>query len=252
MMHFPVMRALLATAICSPFVFGAPAAAADFPSQPVFKAPPVPAATDWTGFHLGALAGYGWGGASTADVQDFDRDPHGGFAGLVVGYDYQFANRVVAGLQVDASLAMLADDAAVVHTNTSSRITDLSEFKVRSFGTVRGRIGYAFDRVLPYATGGFAWARTRLDYSQPMDLVGSYYTNISDAHVAKTRAGWAVGGGVEYLVAPHWSAKLEYLYMNFGRSAYPALFWPAVAAVPFDIDTTLTLHTIKMALAYRF
>ncbi|MGC1584198.1 MAG: outer membrane beta-barrel protein, partial [Rhodomicrobium sp.] len=65
------------------------------------------------------------------------------------------------------------------------------------FGTVRGRVGYAFDRALVYATGGFA------------------YGNVTNTGwPSETQTGWVVGAGVEYKITPSWSAKVEYQYMD--------------------------------------
>jgi len=75
--------------------------------------------------------------------------------------------------------------------------------------TARGRVGYASGPWLAYATGGLAWAGERFLNSP---------ANGTDEKVLNTRLGWAAGGGFEYAFAPHWSARLEYLYSRFERA----------------------------------
>ena len=74
-------------------------------------------------------------------------------------------------------------------------------------GTVRGRVGYAFDQVLIYGTGGYAWADNRMTAS-------SLGVSVSDSHI---HSGWTVGAGVEVMFAPKWSVKAEYLYRSFAE-----------------------------------
>jgi outer membrane immunogenic protein len=242
---------LYAAAITSPGCLAGVAQAADLPTAT--KAPPAVQASGWSGCYVGLQGGYGWGHASTNDVPDFQLDQRGGFAGGLAGYNFQVATRVVAGLEVDAAYANARAGNVTVHPNSfAGDTTNISNVGVNAFGTVRGRIGYAFNTILPYLTGGFAWAHTRMDYSQPVTLMGAFFADASDAHTSKYRAGWALGAGVEYAVAPHWSAKVEYLRLDFGTASYPAVGFPSFGGIPFDIDSRLTLHTVKMALAYRF
>ena len=74
-------------------------------------------------------------------------------------------------------------------------------------GTVRGRVGYAFDQVLIYGTGGYAWADNRMTAS-------ALGVSVSDSHF---HSGWTVGAGVEVMFAPKWSVKAEYLYRSFAE-----------------------------------
>ena len=85
-----------------------------------------------------------------------------------------------------------------------------ADYTIRSMGTVRGRIGYAFDQVLLYGTGGYAWSDNRLSTT----LLG---LSISDSQF---HSGWTVGAGVEVMFAPKWSVKAEYLYRSFEGQTY--------------------------------
>jgi outer membrane immunogenic protein len=101
---------------------------------------------------------------------------------------------------------------------------------------VRGRLGYAFDRVLVYGTGGFAYgsedtylnAAPLLTFSRSADLTG-----------------WTAGGGVEYAVTNNVSVKTEYLYFEFDRNNIAAID-------PTTIDNKVTAHTLKVGLNYAF
>ena len=77
-------------------------------------------------------------------------------------------------------------------------------------GTVRGRIGYAFDQVLLYGTGGYAWSDNRLTAT-------AFNVSVSDSHF---HSGWTVGAGVEVMFAPKWSVKAEYLYRSLEGQTY--------------------------------
>jgi high affinity Mn2+ porin len=82
---------------------------------------------------------------------------------------------------------------------------------VLSSGTVRGRIGYAPGHWLFYATGGFAWSYDRLSLTNAT-------TGVTDSPFL-WRLGWTAGAGVETPIAPHWTARLEYLYTDYGNES---------------------------------
>ena len=109
---------------------------------------------------------------------------------------------------------------------------------VLSSGTVRGRIGYAPGNWLLYATGGFAWTYDQLTLTQ-------LATGTTDMPFL-WRLGWAAGAGVEVPVAPHWTASIQYLYTDYGRSN--VLF--ANAGQRFDSD--LSLQELRAGLNYQF
>jgi outer membrane immunogenic protein len=102
------------------------------------------------------------------------------------------------------------------------------ETKNTWLGTVRGRLGYAIDRFMPYVTGGLA--------------VGDIKNNISGIGSASdTKAGWTVGGGLEYAFNGPWSAKVEYLYVDLGRGG-------AIAGSDAKFQTNI----VRAGLNYRF
>src|SRR5258706_11720447 len=189
-------------------------------------APPVQTTFDWTGFYIGAHAGFGRG-ASNAVLIDpatgttsnvFD----GMIAGVQAGYNYRLASGLLLGVEADISLPNYLTSNSVVSSIATAR-SDVTE-QWDYVATARGRVGYAAGPGFVYATGGLAWAGERF-LSSP--------ANGTDEKVLNTRLGWAAGGGLEYAFAPHWSARLEYLYSRFER---------ADIRVPSGTQYTSTLH----------
>src|SRR5262249_20402438 len=123
--------------------------AADLPRQVYTKAPPMMAPYyNWTGFYVGINGGGGWGTANWNSTGDFDVS--GGVVGGTVGYNWQFGTGVV-GPEGDIAWADISGTTATgcVGGGCSTKNTWL--------GTARGRVGYAFDRIMPYVTGGAAF-----------------------------------------------------------------------------------------------
>jgi high affinity Mn2+ porin len=213
---------------------------------------------DWTGWYVGAHLGDAWGAsnwtASSAGApfaagsiglyQPFDGFTGTGsyFGGLQIGYDYMLPNRFVIGGVADASFPAFQNFSGVSIGGTSSLASPTGEERysetVLSFGTVRGRIGYAPGNWLFYATGGFAWT-----YDQ--STVTNATTGTTDMPFL-WRLGWVAGGGVEVPIAPHWTASFEYLFTDYGKSG--VLF--ANAAQMFGSD--FTQQELRAGLNYRF
>jgi outer membrane immunogenic protein len=173
------------------------AAAADLARRaPAPYYPPAPAyvAYNWTGFYVG-LNGGGAFGSSTWDSTG-SRDISGGLVGGTIGYNYQWG-QAVFGVEGDidwASISGSTNNLCPAGCRTSD--TWLS--------TVRGRIGYAADRFMPFVTGGAAFGDIRA--STP-----------GFATASGTNAGWTLGGGLEMAVTQNWTAKVEYLYVDLGK-----------------------------------
>lgn len=203
------------------------ASAADMQARP-YKAPPPAAiispAYNWSGFYVGAMGGYGWG----------NNAGNGGFGGGTVGYNWQFpGSQFVFGVEVDAAGASITDR----FTQDQGGILVTQDSKISSFGSVTGRAGFAMDAVLLYAKGGFAWGNNKSTISAPMLGIVS-----SDSH---THTGYTLGGGVEYMFAPNWSAKGEYMYTSLGSENYNLL---GDSLPSGNID----FHTIKAGVNYHF
>jgi high affinity Mn2+ porin len=160
---------------------------------------------DWTGFYLGGHVGYSRGSAEVTvadpDPTHFNKSFGSLIGGLQGGYNYVLPSRFLLGIEADASFLnyLSADELAWFRTTPD---TDIAE-KIEFMSTVRGRLGYAFDHWMVYATGGFAWSLGR--YLQTPGV-------IDDPDKAlHLHTGWAAGAGAEFAIAPSWTARLEYL-----------------------------------------
>lgn len=243
------MKTKLILGVAAAALLATGAHAADLPAYD----PPAAPTWSWTGFHAGVHAGYGWGSARTDDLVDFDLEPDGILGGIQAGYDYQLPSRIVVGVEADIAAADLEDSDRVVHgLDPDSTVTINSHFRVSALATIRARLGYAFDRFLPYVTGGFAWARTKMDYDQPMVLSGEPFTNLSELHHSKSRTGWVLGGGVEYAFTDQLSGKIEYLYADFGTANYRGVALPEFGGIPFEASTRLKTHALKLGVNFHF
>jgi outer membrane immunogenic protein len=243
---------------------GSAALAADLPSRapPPVYLPPVPIFT-WTGIYLGGQIGYGWATdngslfatdtASNAANGAFSSNPQGVIGGAHVGYNLQI-NQWVFGLEgsVDGtsmsgtSTFGVADNLGGTGSITASTSSDVQ-------GSIRGRVGVAFDRALLYATGGVAFADLNTNYSDPSGYFGIPGATSS---FSTTRVGWTVGGGIEYAVTNNWSIRAEYRYSDFGNftdAPFPSAVLstsglPASAAVQHN----WTQNQVQVGFSYKF
>jgi outer membrane immunogenic protein len=177
---------------------------------------------NWTGFYLGINGGGGFGNSNWTDPID---GPSGNFTvsgfliGGTAGFNYQIGSWVL-GVEGDGDWANLngttfnASCAPVGCTTQSNWLA-----------TVRGRAGYAWDRVYLYGTGGAAFANVQA-------AAGAL------PFFSSTQAGWTAGVGVEYAIWPSWSAKLEYLYVNLANASCPVGNCGAAGG----INTTVSLN----------
>lgn len=184
------------------------AVAADMPARSAPRAAPMysPAPVfSWTGFYVGANAGYGWANTSVTNIGGIavtgSSNLNGFLGGAQIGYNWQGASPLVLGIE--------ADFQGTGQNRTDTALGISLKQELPWFGTVRGRVGYAFDRAMIYATGGLAF----VDYK--MTLSGFGLTASSDT----SKAGWTAGAGVEWMFAPQWSTKFEYLYIDTGNTS---------------------------------
>lgn len=218
------------------FAFGGPLRAADSIGRVPLQAPPsVAVPFDWTGAYFGGHVGYSRGyGRNTR----FDPDPTATgtsfgslFGGLQFGYNYLLPSRLLVGIEGDISFPNFLDDGNVMsRANPFSTVTEKLDF----VSTVRGRVGYAFDHWLIYATGGLAWSQAR--FLEDPGLTGH------EDKVLRTRTGWALGAGAELAIAPGWTARLEYLYDRLGKAngTFPS-------GTGYE-STTVDLYSLRLGL----
>ncbi|MEA1831046.1 outer membrane beta-barrel protein [Methylobacterium durans] len=228
------------------------ASAADLPRREApLPALPIPPAFTWTGFYLGVNAGYGFRGAPSTfgdatygTVTQSSRDRGGFLGGVQAGYTYQVSpgSGLVLGLETDfQGTAFAKADAAYLGTTPYYSVAPNVDY----FGTVRGRVGYAFDRVLIYGTGGFAYGG-----GSRSSHAGAYTGTLPDS----SRIGYAVGGGLEYAFTERWSAKIEALYVNLRRSwANAATVYDASVPAYYGIGRTDPgFAIVRAGLNYRW
>jgi high affinity Mn2+ porin len=189
---------------------------------------------DWTGLYFGAHAGFG-GGRSAATISDparvTGRNDFGGLIGGVQGgYNLWLPSGLLLGTEADISFPSYIESNSIVSKLATARsdVTHQWDF----IGSARGRIGYATGPWLAYTTGGFAFAGER------------YLNDLPSGDREKTlgaRYGWTAGAGLEYAFAPHWSARLEYLYYRFDGTSVQ---FPSAA----QYTATMDFQSIRVGL----
>jgi outer membrane immunogenic protein len=164
------------------------------PAQMPVKAPVMYSpAYNWSGFYVGINGGGGFGNSSWDSTGGFDVS--GGLVGGTIGYNYQ-SGPAVFGVEGDIAWSN-------IRGSTTTLCALGCETRNHWLGTARARLGYAWDRFLPYVTGGAAF--------------GDVEANTPGFPGANsTRVGWTAGGGVEYAITNNLSAKAEYLYVDLG------------------------------------
>jgi outer membrane immunogenic protein len=208
------MKAHLLATVSTLALAGA-ASAADLPTAYPTKAPPAVAAPSWVGAYAGLLGGAAW--LRTEFIERIDTDVFGtgtaDEAGLTlggqVGYNWQLQN-FVYGIEADWNWV----DAKASGTTSVFDPNLPYSAKLSWLATIRGRLGVLVSPpTLLYATGGYAAGRVEHNSA---DMGGFAETT--------TRSGWAVGGGIEHMVAPKWTVKAEALYVDLGKSTVPGAF----------------------------
>ncbi len=211
------------------------ASAADLPRKAPAFAPAIATIYNWTGFYVGVHGGYATGDANSG-LLGGSLDIEGGFGGAQLGFNWQAPGSPwVFGVEVDSSFADIQDSFVA----TVGGVTGSIESQIDYFGTARGRIGYAWDRFLVYGTGGVAWANNELTLGVAFPGFAAAVSN------DQTHIGWTAGAGVEWAFAPNWSAKVEYLYMDFDSEDF-------FAGPAGSISADAEIHTIKIGVNYRF
>jgi outer membrane immunogenic protein len=244
------------------------AGAADIPA-PVYKAPVAAAVYNWTGFYLGGNAGVSAGVApltQTSAVPPFPaginnqstHDAFGAVGGLQAGYNRQIG-KVVWGIEGDVQLSGQRSDPSCLtfcdfnfQTPTQIQFDSVAQ-RIPWFATLRGRFGYAAGPTLFYLTAGAAFADIKTTYGTTE--LATFNGTISDR-----RAGLAVGGGIEAAVSGNWTARIEYLYLDFGsvnetfRYNAPGGGFGPPGPIPIVsvVSGNVSDHILRAGVNYRF
>jgi outer membrane immunogenic protein len=233
----------LLTLICALIIFGAPAFAADLPVAPpraaaVYVPPPLPV-YNWSGFYVGGNGGWGFGTTKwTIPVQTGfpgatgSFSDSGGVAGGTVGVNFQTGG-FVFGAEGDW-------DWSGINTGTTANICNLTgtcQTGNNWLATLRGRFGYAADRVLFYGTAGGAFANIQ--------------TTFDGVQTTHEQAGWTAGAGIEWAFADNWTAKVEYLYVNFGSTNFTCSTG-VCTGLPITGSVSLTENLVRAGVNFKF
>jgi outer membrane immunogenic protein len=215
------MRKLLLGSVVAMLVAG-PAMAADLPVKS--SAPPPP--PTWTGFYIGLNAGgvsadAGWKNLDGLEVwfpsSSLINTATGFIGGGQVGYNWQYGHAVF-GLEADMQYTSLnqTTNLQLVPVGPGLGLVPgaVLNDQIKWLATVRGRSGLAVDNVLVYLTGGLAVAQTNHNYSTP-----AIFDPDDTFSINKTKAGWTVGAGLEYMLWSNWTVRTEVLYADLGKSS---------------------------------
>ena len=211
------------------------ASAADLPARTWTKAPEYVATPPcaWCGWYIGANGGGAWGG-KTGDLTDFalgldtlvaagltpsnlGASHSGGFGGGQFGYNWVMSN-VLIGFEADIQGANIGGTSTINQSffnpdnaTTTSTVTTASDH-IDWFGTARARLGFTTGSVLFYGTGGLAFGGVN------SSVTNAFSETSFTGNSSETRFGWAAGAGLEWMFAPNWSFKAEYLHVDLGSS----------------------------------
>nr|WP_079572054.1 outer membrane protein [Bradyrhizobium erythrophlei] len=255
--------------------------AADLAPRPYTKAPVIAEpGYNWTGFYVGLNGGYSWGRASETALigapfpanasATVKQNVNGGLFGGQIGYNWQVDRNWVLGLEADGQwtgergssndfLGSIRFPTPGNDFNVLASASLSNETKLPWFATFRGRAGFLADpSLLLYATGGLAVGEVKyttqgtltaqlfgpgtagtIPVGGPVTLVGA---SLSES---QTRVGWTAGVGLEKKFSQNWSAKLEYLYVDFGTKTY-------FRGTGNDIDVSFHDQIVRAGINYQF
>ena len=221
------------------------ACAADMPGPAPYyppPAPPPPAPYNWTGIYGGLNAGGGFASAKdTGTITGGDLggvsasgtgSATGALGGGQIGFNYQ-VNSLVLGMEGDFDYSSLSS------TSTASILSETS--KIQWLATIRGRAGFAIDRIMIYGTGGAAFVPVS------DSITASGYGTVFNA--SSTNIGWTIGAGVEGAFAQNWTAKIEYLYVQSNFSLSGPI---AVAGGTLSYTGTISENVIRAGINFKY
>jgi outer membrane immunogenic protein len=264
------MKKLLLATTAFVVLAAASASAADMAVRPAYAPPP---AYSWNGWYIGGNVGYSWGNAkydsttstsvngvtvsgnSISESQKID----GVIGGVQTGYNYQFGGWVwgwetdFQGSGQKGGSTLTGTLATAVGPVPATLVTD---HKLEWFGTARSRLGILWGQnVLVYGTAGIAYGQVK--DSAALSVGVAPVTAAAIATFKDVKAGYTVGAGVEGALGGGWSAKLEYLYIDLGKTeltSAAAVTAPGVGTVA--ANTTQTLRTtdniVRVGLNYKW
>lgn len=201
------------------------------------RAQPMPA-LNWQGPYAGLFTAYGFG-SDVPGTTDFlgafnaRLSPRGLIAGAFAGHDWRHGN-VVLGIEADAALGAIRDDVAIRGPGGSI----VANAQAQWLATLRGRVGFAADRALFYATAGLAVGQIRAEGEIVIPALGLSVSSVTRA----AHVGYTLGGGAAIAIDDRWSLRAEYLFVDLGRQRH----------LDGAFDLGLRMHLVRAGLAFRF
>lgn len=256
-------------AILALSALGSGVSAADLPSR--YSAPLMPVAPlfTWTGFYVGVHGGYSFAGDNNVRVggtpyiasyqavgavpASLKTSNDGFVGGGQIGYNYQIGT-MVYGLEADVSFSDAKGAESSVNPFAATNVRQ----DLRTFGTVRGRLGYTpAERILLYVTGGVAFGDVKYAggvTTAPTALAAVVAPGrVFAGSKTDTQMGWTVGGGLEYALTNSWTVKTEYLYYNLGKKSISApQLSPVGSAENAGFRFETKGHIVRAGLNYKF
>jgi len=200
-------------------------------ASPMYSPSP---ATSWSGFYAGVAGGYGFGAftrQATGGGPQTNTNAGGFTIGATAGYNVDMGGFVI-GAETDLQYAAVGNKGASYGSTYYPGDSD------GYFGTIRGRLGVAFDRALVFGTGGFAYGDIGGNKALDTEL-GLHRDN-------DTNWGWTLGGGVEYAITDNFTAKVEGLYVNLDTKDNYAL------SDRVDIRRDTEFGVVRAGVNYKF
>lgn len=276
------MKRILGATVGLLAVSALPAMAADLPVKAPMMVPAAAPVYNWTGCYIGGNVGGGWArdsvtwtgitesgtafaaGAATVlpGAANATYNASGFIGGGQVGCNYQ-TGQFVLGIEGDAQYTGLRGSRTAVSLgNTNGGPLTIvpgaisESFDAKWLSTVRGRAGFAAGPMLFYATGGLAFASVTFNDQLCFGATAAV-PGCNTSSVTNTRFGWTVGGGIEWMFAANWTAKVEYLYADLGTASATSLFLATAGGNPFPNATITHNHRLtenigRVGLNYKF
>lgn len=204
-------------------------------------------AYNWSGIYVGAQIGYGFGDTSVGyegypyDEYEWDLSPDGILGGLYLGYNYQFSNNVVLGVETDFNFGDMSDRAPLTSFGVDTDGYDM-DWQQKWGGSVRARLGYAMDRWLPYVTAGASYGR--FEY----DLI---WDGGEDGRGEETEWGWTLGVGTEYALTDNIRLRGAYSYTKFDFDGFNAEY-PDGDYYDGDFKSDIDSHALTFGVSFNW
>lgn len=223
------------------------------------------AADGWAGPYAGLFAGYGRGDARATEPFDgnfgyfynftgnrYSFNADGALAGATAGYNWQRGS-IVTGIEGDIGYFALQGSAIDPNGTASGTPDTTTTFKSDVYGALNLRLGVVTGGALLYAKGGVAALNGRASTIDPcIAPPATCGTSTLTMHGSKTMVGWSLGGGVEWVLGPRWTAKLDYTYFDFGNIRTAGTVGPAVSNEFYTQSIDVTAHTVRVGVNYRW